>query len=279
MDEPRRDGLAVFAASLGHGFATLPPGRRALSFPPTSTSTPRTVLPANERLELPGHAVLELCVTRLLYFRCPEASEGELSKARSGVVNETRLASLPGSLAWAISAPGAGRGAAERARQALAPADALEATLAAVYLDAGLEAADAIGAAALRPPGGPAIQRATEKATRPGPELVQDGPPRDPPRPAPGIQRPGPRQDLPGGDPPGRGAPHRGVGKSKKEAELAGRPRGLLVLAQRGIPPSSRLAAPRRPRRPRRPAQARRPRSSSTACSGVSASGCRAGPS
>ena len=42
--------------------------------------------PSNERLEFLGDAVLELVITEFLYHRFPQATEGRLSKARSGVV-------------------------------------------------------------------------------------------------------------------------------------------------------------------------------------------------
>lgn len=48
----------------------------------------------NERLEFLGDAVLEVCVSHLLMERFPNDPEGELSKLRAAVVNETELARL-----------------------------------------------------------------------------------------------------------------------------------------------------------------------------------------
>lgn len=45
----------------------------------------------NERLEFLGDAVLNLCVSRWLMQKLPEATEGELSRTRANLVNETAL--------------------------------------------------------------------------------------------------------------------------------------------------------------------------------------------
>jgi ribonuclease-3 len=48
----------------------------------------------NEKLEFLGDAVLELCISELLYKRFPLLNEGLLSKLRSAVVNEATLYQL-----------------------------------------------------------------------------------------------------------------------------------------------------------------------------------------
>ena len=48
----------------------------------------------NERLEFLGDAVLQICVTRLLYERHPDAREGDLSQTRARVVNTRQLAQV-----------------------------------------------------------------------------------------------------------------------------------------------------------------------------------------
>lgn len=48
----------------------------------------------NERYEFLGDAVLELAVSHLMMENFPEFAEGDLSKLRAAVVNETRLAEL-----------------------------------------------------------------------------------------------------------------------------------------------------------------------------------------
>lgn len=99
-------------------------------------------LESNQRLEFLGDAVLGLVVGELLMERFPDAREGDLSLLRSQLVNGEALASF----ARAIDLGAAlrmGRGAeasGERDRENVL-ADAVEAIVAAVYLDRGLDAA------------------------------------------------------------------------------------------------------------------------------------------
>jgi ribonuclease-3 len=96
----------------------------------------------NERLEFLGDAVLELCVSEILYSSRDDLDEGGLSKTRSQLVRKTTLASL----ARAIRLPETlrlGRGLecqGGRGNQSIM-ADAMEAVLGAVFLDGGYEAA------------------------------------------------------------------------------------------------------------------------------------------
>ena len=96
----------------------------------------------NERLEFLGDAVLELCVSGLLYERFANLREGELTALRSALVSEGALARL--ALELKIDeALLLGRGEEEqggRRREALL-SDAFEAVLGAVFLDGGFEAA------------------------------------------------------------------------------------------------------------------------------------------
>lgn len=99
----------------------------------------------NQRLEFLGDAVLELCVSRVLYARFPALREGQLTRRRAALVCEA-------SLARAARRFGIGeclkldRGeelAGGRENPSIL-ADAMESVLAAVYLDAGMEAASAL---------------------------------------------------------------------------------------------------------------------------------------
>lgn len=96
----------------------------------------------NERLEFLGDAVLGLLVSQLLMDRLPHAREGELSRLRSGVVNETALARVARTLDLGTHlrlGRGEDQGGGRQKDSILA--DALEALLAALYLDGGLEVA------------------------------------------------------------------------------------------------------------------------------------------
>ncbi len=113
-------------------------------------------------MEFLGDAVLSLCVSELLWRRLPQAREGELTRLRAAVVNETALARLGTSLGLGETLR-LGRGEAltgGRTKPSLL-ADALEATLAAVYLDGGLDAARAVVDRLLTPEIDAALSRAT----------------------------------------------------------------------------------------------------------------------
>jgi ribonuclease-3 len=119
---------------------------------------------SNERLEFLGDAVLELVVTHLLYERFPLASEGQLSKARSGVVNESRLAATARRLdLGGYLLLGRGEESQNGRDKPSILADAMEAVVAAVYLDGGLEAAQGVLAEIMGPAAEQAIVRAPKK--------------------------------------------------------------------------------------------------------------------
>ncbi len=94
----------------------------------------------NERLEFLGDAVLELAVTFLLHQRFPEADEGRLTQLRAWLVNESGVAERARELGLGqFLRLGRGEAASGGADKPSILADALEAVLGAVYLDAGFE--------------------------------------------------------------------------------------------------------------------------------------------
>jgi ribonuclease-3 len=98
--------------------------------------------PDNERLEFLGDAVLELLVSESLLEAFPGWSEGQLSKSRSRIVNASSLEEAARRLRLGEHLR-LGRGEEKtggREKQTLL-ADAFEALVAAIYLDAGLGAA------------------------------------------------------------------------------------------------------------------------------------------
>ena len=95
----------------------------------------------NERLEFLGDALLNHAVTEVLYRALPQAREGELTRIRAELVREATLASLARELELGdalLLGPGELKSGGYRRDSILA--DALEAVIAAVYLDAGWEA-------------------------------------------------------------------------------------------------------------------------------------------
>ena len=137
--DPRSDSaLAALQRRLGHRFADAALLERALTHRSFGAEH-------NERLEFLGDAVLALAVSRLVYDRHAASDEGDLTRVRAHLVRE---ASLHRS-ALALGLPEALRlsegelraGGAERPSIL---ADALEAVIGAVFLDAGYEAALAL---------------------------------------------------------------------------------------------------------------------------------------
>ena len=96
----------------------------------------------NERLEFLGDSVLGLCVSSELYSRDPQAREGELTRMRSGLVDEGSLAALARRLGLpALLKLGKGEEAQGGRDRDSVLADAMEAVIAALYLDGGFMAA------------------------------------------------------------------------------------------------------------------------------------------
>jgi ribonuclease-3 len=96
----------------------------------------------NERLEFLGDRVLGLVVAELLVERFPKATEGELGPRLTALVRREALAEVAGDIGLggylSLSAADAAAGARNHPKLL---ADACEAVIAALYLDAGLDAA------------------------------------------------------------------------------------------------------------------------------------------
>ena len=102
-------------------------------------------LPTNERLEFLGDSVLGLIVTDTLFRTYADMPEGHLAKLRAAVVNMRALAGVARGLdlgAYVMLGKGE-EGTGGRDKSSIL-ADTLEAVIGAVYLDQGLEAADAL---------------------------------------------------------------------------------------------------------------------------------------
>ncbi|HEY3195969.1 MAG TPA: ribonuclease III [Candidatus Dormibacteraeota bacterium] len=96
----------------------------------------------NERLEYLGDAVLQLITAEYLYKHHPGATEGELTQTRSAMVNTNTLAQLAEQLdlgSYLYLGKGIAKGGGRNLKSLLA--NAFEAVLGAVFLDAGYDAA------------------------------------------------------------------------------------------------------------------------------------------
>lgn len=126
------------------GIVFIEPGllRQALVHSSYINENPAAVPGHNERLEFLGDAVLGLVAAGELYRSFPDLSEGELTRLRAALVRRDTLARVARSvdlgsflLMGKGEESGGGRGKSTNL------AGALEAVVAAVYLDAGLDAA------------------------------------------------------------------------------------------------------------------------------------------
>jgi ribonuclease III len=99
----------------------------------------------NERLEFLGDSVLNLSVAHLLYERLDRLPEGDLSRVRANLVKQETLHQLAIELGLSgILRLGEGELRSGGQKRPSILADALEALLGAVYLDAGYQAANAL---------------------------------------------------------------------------------------------------------------------------------------
>ncbi len=96
----------------------------------------------NERLEFIGDAVLNCAIAAALYERFPQMNEGDLSRLRAGLVNRDTLAGLAqGHALGAAIRLGEGEVKSGGALRPSILADAFEALIGAIFIDAGFDAA------------------------------------------------------------------------------------------------------------------------------------------
>ena len=128
------EAAAALGAALGYGFSDPEAVRRALTHRSASAAN-------NERLEFLGDSVLGLAVADLLFDRHPEATVGDLTRARASLVRREALAAAAreaGVREHLVLGPGAERSGGRDRDSILA--DALEALLGAMYLEGGYPA-------------------------------------------------------------------------------------------------------------------------------------------
>jgi len=132
------DGLTTLQRGLQHEFADIGLLNRAVTHRSFSSDH-------NERLEFLGDSVLGLAVADLLYQRLSALPEGDLSRVRANLVKQDTLHQL----ALGLGLPevirlGEGEAKSGGKKRPSILADALEAVIGAVYLDAGYAAAQGL---------------------------------------------------------------------------------------------------------------------------------------
>lgn len=135
-------GLEVLSQRLGVSFD---PALLEQALTHRSFSYEHDNAPNNERLEFLGDSVLGFVVTSHIFERFPDLAEGELTKIKNGVVSAKALAEVGNELGLGdFLILGKGEESSGGRNKANLIADAVEALLAVVYLQAGMDAAASI---------------------------------------------------------------------------------------------------------------------------------------
>ena len=114
--------------------------KTALTHPSFTFENPGSALEHNQRLEFLGDAVLDFIVGEYLYLTHPDKPEGELTKMRAAVVNETTLARQAKTIDLGkVLYLGKGEQYSGGRERPSILADALEAVIGAIYLQYGFE--------------------------------------------------------------------------------------------------------------------------------------------
>jgi len=142
LAQPVNEGPALkeLEKKLGYHFENPRFLEEALTHPTYAHEHPDPELKDNQRLEFLGDAVLNLVVGHLLMRHHPDAQEGELTRMRANLVSESGLAKLAQDLNLGpYIRLGKGEMATHGQEKKSILADALEASMAALYLDGGSE--------------------------------------------------------------------------------------------------------------------------------------------
>lgn len=136
-DMPRTHDLEQI---IGHGFERPRLLEHALTH--KSYANEKRLKNHNERMEFLGDSVLNLAVSQILMKNCPDSTEGDLSRLRAAIVSEPTLASIARKIRlgeFILLGKGEEQSGGRNKDSLLS--DCLEAVIAAVYLDSGLDAA------------------------------------------------------------------------------------------------------------------------------------------
>jgi len=132
--------LTELSATLGHRFGEIETLRRALTHP--SAASP--AWPDNQRLEFLGDRVLGLVIAEALLETYPGEAEGVLAPRYNALVRRETLAEIAGEIGLGEHLRlGRSESVSGGRRKAAILADAMEAVIAALYIDGGMDAARA----------------------------------------------------------------------------------------------------------------------------------------
>ena len=143
MNDPTPDETAApLETTLGYHFKRPHRLTRALRHSSYTNEQVNVHLASNERLEFLGDAVLSLVISHLLMEHDRDLTEGELSRNRAQLVNEAQLADIARQIGIGPHLLlGKGEALTNGREKNSILADAMEAIIAAIYLDGGFDAA------------------------------------------------------------------------------------------------------------------------------------------
>lgn len=132
-----------------------PPNRlftTALTHPSFLFENPDSGVENNQRLEFLGDAILDFVVAEYLYLKYPDRPEGELTKMRAAVVNETTLARIAHKIELGKELLlGKGEQVSGGRERPSILADAFESVIGAIYLQYGFQEARRVILERLKP--------------------------------------------------------------------------------------------------------------------------------
>jgi ribonuclease-3 len=146
------DPFAGLQEGIGYYFEDLELLRDALTHRSFVNERPDLARCHNERMEFLGDSILGLAASALLWRQYPDAREGELTRRRADLVCESSLATIARKLdLGSLLRLGKGEEKSGGRDKPRLLASALEALVAAVYLDAGEQEAISVARALLAP--------------------------------------------------------------------------------------------------------------------------------
>lgn len=140
QDERRKNRFGILEERIGYEFQSHVDLEKALTH--SSVRKKNTDNFHYQRLEFLGDRVLGICIAHMLHFKFPEADEGELSLRLNSLVCGSALAEIGDEFALhEFIRTGGDLKKITGKRMASVRADVLEALIASIYLDGGLQTA------------------------------------------------------------------------------------------------------------------------------------------
>jgi ribonuclease-3 len=151
-NKKRREALSKLESRLSYSFRDITFLETALTHRSYVNENPQLAINDNERFEFLGDAVLGVCVSDLLINKYADSTEGTLSKIRAALVNEKPLAGLASRLGiGACLLLGKGEDISGGRTKDSLLANALEAVIAAIYLDSSFAKAKSVVKKMIKP--------------------------------------------------------------------------------------------------------------------------------